>query len=199
MSPKTQITITTLGASKCRRWDRLLLAACLCLALADTVGAAEGSWQDDSRPKTASRRLSLDAQRALVCETVTDWAAYEVTELIRDDAEENKSISPEGMQVLHQIRLTEALASAAFDTLAPQANHDSTYRDAVEKMRAYLNEDRDGAEANGKQLVPVCQRTYIQMVAAGELSEEQVQRAKAASQESVAKLTQELQALTAQH
>ena len=114
--------------------------------------------------------------------------------LIRDDARESRqAISPEGMQILRQIRLTEGLASAAFDKLAPQADHDSMYLDAVRKMQAYLNEDRDGADESTRQLVPVCQRTYGQMAAIGELSEDQVQLAEDASRESVAKLTEELQ------
>ena len=179
--------------------NRLLLAASLCLALTDMAGAAEGPWRDESQPKAASQRLSHDAQRALICQTVADWAAYQVAKVIRDDAQENQAINSEGMQILRQIRLTEGLASAAFDKLAPQVDHDSMYLDAVRKMQAYLNEDRDGANANSRQLVPMCQRTYAQMAAAGELSEEQVQLAENASRESVAKLTQELQGQPVPH
>jgi hypothetical protein len=179
--------------------NRFVLAATLCWALTDTVIAAEAPRREDSPAQAASQGLSLDAQRALVCQAVTDWAAYQVTALIRDDARQNQAISPEGMGILGQIRLTEALASAAFDTLAPQANHDSMYRDAVKKMQAYLKEDRDGADENTKHLVPMCQRTYTHMVAAGELSQEQVQQAKDASGESVAKLTQELQGRAKPH
>lgn len=173
--------------------NRFLLAAVLCLALTGTVGASEGPWQGEGSAKPASMQLSRDAQRALICQTVADWAAYQVAELIRDDARETQAISPEGMQILRQLRLTEGLASAAFDTLAPQADHDSMYRDAVKKMQAYLKEDHDGADANTKQLVPMCQRRYAKMAAAGELSQEQVQLAEEASQDSVARLTQELQ------
>ncbi len=173
--------------------NRFLLAAAVCLALIGTVGATEGPWQGEAPAKPASQELSRDAQRALICHTVADWAAYQVAELIRDDARENQAISPEGMQILRQLRLTEGLASAAFDTLAPQVDHDSVYRDAVRKMQAYLKEDRNGADANTQQLVPLCQRTYAKMAAAGELSQEQVQLAEEASQDSVAKLTQELQ------
>jgi hypothetical protein len=157
------------------------------------VGATGGPWQGEAPAKPASQGLSHEAQRALICQTVADWAAYQVAELIRDDARENQAISPEGVQILRQLRLTESLASAAFDTLAPQADHDSMYRDAVGRMQAYLKEDHDGADANTKQLVPLCQQTYAKMAAAGELSQEQVQLAKESSQESVAKLTQELQ------
>ena len=173
--------------------NRLSLVAFLCLALTGAISAAEGTRQDESHPKPASQGLSRDAQSALMCQTVADWAAYQVGTLIRDDARESQAISSEGMQILHQIRLTEGLASAAFDKLAPQADHDSMYREAVRKMQAYLNEDRDGADQNTRQLVPVCQRTYAQMAAIGELSEDQVQLAEDASQESVAKLTEELQ------
>jgi len=172
---------------------RFPLAAALCLAFANTVSAAEGPWLDDAPGQPALQRLSREAQRALVCQTVADWAAYEVVQLIRDDARENQAISPEGMQILRQMRLTEGLASAAFDTLAPQADHDSMYRNTVRKMQAYLKEDHDGADANTKQLVPLCQRTYTQMAAAGELSQEQVQLAEEVSRESVANLTQELE------
>jgi hypothetical protein len=179
--------------SKMPRTNRSLLVAALCLAFTTAVSAAEGPWSGDSPSKSVSQKLSHDAQRALVCQTIADWAAYQVAEMIRDDARENQAISPEGMQILRQIRLTEGLASAAFDTLAPQADHDSMYRDAVKKMRAYLKEDHDGADANTKKLVPVCQRTYTQMADAGELSQEQVKQAKEASQESVVKLTAELQ------
>jgi hypothetical protein len=157
------------------------------------VGATEGPWQGEEPAKPASHGLSRDAQRALICQTVADWAAYQVAELIRDDARENQAISPEGIQILRQLRLTEGLASAAFDALAPQADHDSMYRDAVSKMQAYLKEDHDGADANTKQLVPMCQRTYAKMAAAGELSQEQVQLAEEASQESIARLARELQ------
>jgi hypothetical protein len=175
------------------RTNRFLLPAALCLALTSTVNAAEGPSLDESPTKATSQRLSHEAQQALICQTVTDWAAYQVTQLIRDDAQQNQAVSPEGVQILRQIRLTEGLASAAFDTLAPQADHDSMYRDAVKKMQAYLHDDQDGADANTKKLVPVCQQTYSKMAAAGQLTEEQVQQAKDASQESVAKLTEELQ------
>ena len=154
---------------------------------------------DDVPAKGASQELSRDAQRALICQTVADWAAYQVADLIRDDVRENQTISPEGMQILRQIRLTEGLAAAAFDALAPQADHDSMYRDAVKKLRAYLKEDHDGADANTKRLVPVCQRTYAQMASSGALSEEQVRLAKDASRESVAKLAEELQEPTLPH
>jgi hypothetical protein len=181
------------GDFEMRETNRFLLAAALGLALSGTVGATEGPWQDEAPAKPASQGLSRDAQRALICQTVADWAAYQVAELIRDDARENEAVSPEGMQILRQLRLTEGLASAAFDTLAPQADHDSMYRDTVRKMQVYLKEDHDSADANTKQLVPMCQRTYAKMAAAGELSQEQVQLAEEASQESVAKLTRELQ------
>jgi len=173
--------------------NRFLLAAALCLALSDTVSAADGPWQGKSAPKPASQALSREAQYALICQTVADWAAYQVTQLIREDARQNRAISPEGMQILLQIRLTEGLASVAFDTLAPQVDHDSMYKDAVVKMQVYLTEDREGADANSKRLVPLCQQTYARMVAAGKLTGEQVQLAKDASRDSVARLTQELQ------
>jgi hypothetical protein len=173
--------------------NRFVLAAAACIALTHAVGATEGPWSGDSPAKSAPQKLSHDAQRALICQTVADWAAYQVADLIRNDAREKQAVSPEGMQILRQIRLTEALASAAFDKLAPQADHDSLYRDAVRKMQAYLKEDQDGADANTKKLVPMCQQTYNQMADAGELSEEQVKEAKQASQESVARLTEELQ------
>lgn len=173
--------------------NRLLPVVTLCAALTGAVSAAPGPWQGDSSPKFPSQELSRDAQRALICQTVTDWAAYQVTKFIRDDARQNQAISPEGMQILRQIRLTEGLASAAFDTFAPQTDHESMYKDAVSKMQAYLKEDHDGADANTKQMVPVCQQTYARMGAAGKLTGEQVQLAKDASQESVAELTRELQ------
>jgi hypothetical protein len=179
--------------TKVPKANRFLLAVGLCLALAKTISAAEVPAPGDAPGDSASQALSHDAQQALVCETVTDWAAYQIVDLIRDDARENLAVSSEGMQILRQIRLTEALASAAFDKLAPQADHESMYRDAVSKMHAYLKEDHDGADANTRKLVPVCQRTYMQMADAGELSQEQVQQAKDASQESVAQLTEELQ------
>lgn len=172
---------------------RFLPAVTLCVALTGTVSAAEAPWQEGSSPKFASQELSRDAQRALICQTVSDWAAYQVTKLIRDDADEKQAISPDGIQILRQLRLTEGLASAAFDTLAPQADHGSIYRDAVSKMQAYLKEDPDGADAHTRQLVPVCQQTYARMAAAGKLTGEQVQLAKDASQESVAELTRDLQ------
>jgi hypothetical protein len=180
------------------KMNRLLPAAALCWALTGAVSAAEGPRPGDPA-EAASQGLSRDAQRALICQTVTDWAAYQVAQLVRDDARENQAISPEGMQILRQIRLTEGLASAAFDTLAPQADHDSMYRDAVKKMQAYLKEDHDGAYANTRQMVPVCQRTYAQMAAAGQLSEQQLQLAKDATRESVDQLTQELQGRAATH
>jgi hypothetical protein len=173
--------------------NRLSLVAFLCLALTGAISAAEDTRQDESHSKPASQGLSRDAQSALICQTVADWAAYQVGTLIRGDARESQAVSSEGIQILRQIRLTEGLASAAFDTLAPQADHDSMYREAVGKMQAYLDEDRAGADQNTRQLVPVCQRTYAQMAAIGELSEDQVQLAEDASRESVAKLTEELQ------
>jgi hypothetical protein len=179
------------------RMKRFVLAAA-CIALTSAVGAAEGPWSEESPAKSASQKLSRDAQRALICQTVADWAAYQVSDLIRNDARQNQAVSPEGMQILRQIRLTEALAAAAFDKLAPQADHDSMYRDAVGKMQAYLKQDHDAADASGKKLVPMCQQTYTQMADAGELSEEQVNEAKQASQESVARLSEELQDSSAQ-
>jgi hypothetical protein len=174
-----------------------LVAAAASLTSIETVSASEAPWRDETPSKPASQVLSRDAQRALVCQTVTDWAAYQVAALIRDDAKENQEISSEGVQILRQIRLTEALASAAFDKLAPQADHASMYQDAVRKMQAYLHEDHDGADANTKKLVPECQKTYAGMAAAGQLTEEQVQFAEDASKESVDKLTEELQGPTA--
>ena len=156
------------------KMHRFLLAAALCSALTNTISAAEASRVDDAPSKATSQGLSRDAQRALICQTVTDWAAYQVAQLVRDDARKNQAVSPEGMQILRQIRLTEALASAAFETLAPQADHDSMYGDAVSKMHAYLNEDHEGADRNTQRLVPVCQQTYARMAAAGKLPEEQV-------------------------
>jgi hypothetical protein len=175
-----------------------LLAAVMTLVLTNTVHAAEGPSVDDSAATLASPALSRDAQHALICETVTDWAAYQVTQLIRNDAKESQAISSEGLQILRQIRLTEGLASAAFDALAPQADHNSMYRDAVKKMQAYLHEDHDGADATTQQMVPVCQQTYARMAASGKLSEEQVRLAEGTSQESIARLTEELQAPAAQ-
>jgi hypothetical protein len=173
--------------------NRLLPAATVCLVLTGTVGAAERpSWQGDRSPTPATQELTRDAQRALICQTVSDWAAYQLTKLIRDDARENQAVSREGIQILRQIRVTEGLASAAFDALAPQADHEAMYKDAVSKMQAYLKEDQDGADANTRRLVPVCQKTYERMAAAGSLSEEQVQLAKDASRESILRLTQEL-------
>jgi len=172
--------------------NRFLVAAALSLASAESAIAADAPWQGDSLPKPALPAVSRDAQHALICQTVADWAAYQVTQLIRDDARQNQAISPEGIQILREIRLTEGLASAAFDTLAPQADHDSMYRDAVTKMRAYLDEDRGRADANTKRLVPVCQRTYARMAASGKLTGEQVQLAEDASRESVASVTEEL-------
>lgn len=171
----------------------VVIAAALSFALANMASAAEGPWTGETSASPGSQKLSRDAQRALICQAVTDWAAYQITGLIRDDARENEAVSPEGMQILRQIRLTEALASAAFDKLAPEADHDSMYRDAVKKMQAYLKEDHDGADANTKQMVPQCQRTYQEMADAGELSEEQIKQAKEESRESVTKLRQELE------
>ncbi len=182
-----------------RAMDRFVTVAALCLGLTGTVSAAESPWLGTSPARPDSQKLSRDAQRALICETVSDFAAYQLTKLIRDDAQENQAVSPEGIQILRQIRLTEGLASAAFETLAPQADHDSLYQDAVKKMQVYVHEDHDGADANTKRLVPVCQQTYTKMAAAGELSQEQVQHAKDASRESVAKLTRELQGSTLSH
>jgi hypothetical protein len=179
--------------------NRFLLAAGLCLALANAAGAAEVPSPGDASVNGASQAVSFEAQRALVCQAVTDWAAYQVTGLIRDDARQNQAVSAEGMHILAEIRLTEALASAAFDEVAPQADHDSMYRDAVGKMQAYLNEDHDGADANTQQMVPVCQRTYARMAEAGELSKDQVLEARQASRESVARLTEELQGSAAGH
>lgn len=179
--------------------NRLLPAVTLCAALSGAVSAAEAPSQGDSPPKFASQEVSRDAQRALICQTVSDWAAYQVTKLIRDDARENQAISLEGMQILRQIRLTEGLASAAFDTLAPQADHDSMYKDAVSKMQAYLTDDHDGADASTKQLVPVCQQTYSRMAAGGKLTGEQVQLVEDASQESIAELTRQLQGSLSSH
>lgn len=175
------------------KMNRFLLAAALVLPLTGVASAAEGGWQESPLNKP-TQSISRDAQRALICQTVADWAAYEMTEQIRDDARENNAIDPEGMQMLRQIRMTEALASAAFEKLAPKADHDSMYHEAVKKMKAYLKEDMDGADANTKQLVPVCQQTYSKMAAAGELSAEQVRSARESSKESVARLTEELQA-----
>jgi hypothetical protein len=179
--------------------NRFLLAVGLCLALVNAAGAAEMPSPGDASLDGASQALSFEAQRALVCQMVTDWAAYQVTGLIREDARQNQALSDEGMHILGEIRMTEALASAAFDKLAPRADHDSMYRDAVRKMQAYLNEDHDGADANTKQMVPVCQRTFARMAAAGQLSEDQVQEARRASQESIAMLAKELQGPPATH
>lgn len=172
--------------------SRLLVALSLTLALAHSVGAAEEPWNDQA--EAISKGLASEAQKALVCEVVSDWSAFQVTQLIRDDANEKQAVDPQGVEILRQIRLTEGLASVAFEKLAPEADHDAMYRNAVAKMRVYLNEDRDGADTSAKRMVPACQQTYRAMASEGILTTDQIKTAKDASRESVAKLTEELQA-----
>jgi hypothetical protein len=170
----------------------LLVALISTLALARGANAAEEPWHDKAEP--SSNGISGEAQRALVCQVVSDWSAYQVTQLIRDAAEEKLAVDPQGIQILRQIRLTEGLASVAFEKLAPEADHDAMYQDAVARMHLYLNEDHKGADTNAKRMVPVCQQTYRKMASDGTLTMDQIQTAKDASRESVAKLTEELEA-----
>lgn len=170
----------------------LLVALISTLALARGANAAEEPWHDKAEP--SSNGISGEAQRALVCQVVSDWSAFQVTHLIRDDAEEKLAVDRQGIEILRQIRLTEGLASVAFERLAPEADHDAMYQDAVARMQLYLNEDHEGADTNAKRMVPVCQQTYRKMASDGTLTMDQIQTAKDASRESVAKLTEELEA-----
>ena len=172
----------------------LVVAAISALALTRGANAIEESWPGDGRPVATSNGISREARQALVCQVVSDWSAFRLTKLIRDDARENQAIDPQGMEILQQIRLTEGLASVAFEKLAPEADHAAMYQDAVAKMRVYLREDREGADTNAQRLVPVCQQTYRKMASEGTLTIDQIQTATDASRESVAKLTEELQA-----
>ena len=78
--------------------------------------------------------------------------------------------------------------------LAPEADHDAMYPDAVASMGVYLNEDREGADTSARGMVQACQQTYRKMASKGALTRDQIKAAKDASRESVAKLTGELQA-----
>jgi hypothetical protein len=175
-----------------RTLHRLLVAVISTLALARGANAAEEPWRDKAEP--SSNGISGDAQKALVCQVVSDWSAYQVTQLIRDDADEKLAVDPQGIQILRQIRLTEGLASVAFEKLAPEADHGAMYQDAVAQMRLYLNQDREGADTDARRMVQVCQQTYRKMASEGTLTLDQIQTAKDASRESVAKLTKELEA-----
>jgi hypothetical protein len=173
---------------------------CLLVTLISTTGlphranAIDGPWRDEPDMQAISKGISSDAQRALLCQVVSDWSAFQVTKLIRDDAEEKLAIDLQGIEILRQIRLTEGLAFVAFEKLAPAADHDAMYEDVVAKMRVYLNEDREGADTNAKRTVAACQQTYRKMASEGTLTMGQVQTARDASRESVAKLTEELEA-----
>jgi hypothetical protein len=171
---------------------RLLIALVSTLALVRGAYAGEGPWHDNAEP--FSTGVSREAQRALICQVVSDWSAFQVTQLIRDDAKESRSVDPQGIEILRQIRLTEGLASVAFEKLAPEADRDAMYQHAVASMRVYLNEDREGADTSAKHMVPVCQQTYAKMASQGALRTDQIQMAKDSSRESVAKLTEELEA-----
>jgi hypothetical protein len=179
---------------KMRKLHCLLVTLISTAGLAHGANAVEESWRDKSHMQATSKGVSSEAQKALVCQVVSDWSAFQVTKLIRDNAEEKLAIDPQGIEILHQIRLTEGLALVAFEELAPEADHDAMYQDVVAKMRAYLNEDREGADTNAKRMVPACQQTYRKMASEGTLTMGQVQTAKDASRKSVAKLTEELEA-----
>ena len=181
-----------IGHSKLLKLYRLLVALSSTLAFAHGVGAAEEPWYD--KAEAISNGIPGEAQKALVCEVVSDWSAFQVTQLIRDDAKESQAVDPQGIEVLRQIRLTEGLASVAFGKLAPEADHDAMYQDAVARMRVYLNEDRKGADTSAKRMVPACQQTYRKMASEGTLTRDQIKTAKDASRESVAKLIEEMQA-----
>jgi hypothetical protein len=144
--------------------------------------------------KATSKGISREAQVALVCQVVSDWSAFQLAELIRGNAKESRAADPQGMEILRQIRLTEGLASIAFDKLAPEANHDAIYQDAVGKMRLYVNEDGQAADANAKRMVTVCQRTYRRMALEGALTTGEIQAAWNASRASVTQLAEELEA-----
>jgi hypothetical protein len=171
---------------------RLLIALVSTLALVRGAYAGEGPWHDNAKP--FSTGVSREAQRALICQVVSDWSAFQVTKLIRNDAEEKLAVDPQGIEILRQIRLTEGLASVAFEKLAPEADHDAMYQGAVARMQLYLNENRDGADTNARRMVPVCQQTYRKMASDGTLTMDQIRTAKDASRDSVAKLTEELKA-----
>ena len=174
-----------------RTW-RLMVAVVSTLALARGANSAEEPWHDRAEP--SSNGISGEAQKALICQVVSDWSAFQVTQLIRDDAQEKLVVDPQGIEILRQIRLTEGLASVAFEKLAAEADHDAMYRDAVVRMQLYLNENREGADTDARRVVPVCQKTYRKMASEGTLTMDQIQTAKDASRESVAKLTEELKA-----
>jgi hypothetical protein len=173
---------------------RLLAALISILAFGHSANAMEEPGRDRPGAQAVSKEISREAKRALVCQIVSDWSAFQVAKLIRDDADENQAVDPQGIEILRQIRLTEGLASVAFEKLAPEADHEAIYQDAVAKMRVYLNEDRDSADRNAKRMVPVCQQIYRKMAFKGALTMDQIQTAKDASGDSVAKLTEELKA-----
>ena len=181
-----------MGHRKLLKLHGVLVALSSTLAFAHGVGAAEVPSYD--KAEAISKGISREAQKALVCEVVSDWSAFQVTQLIRDDAKENQAVDPQGIEILRQIRLTEGLASVTFEKLAPEADHDAMYQDAVARMRVYLNEDREGADTSAKGMVPACQQTYRKMASEGALTSDQIKAAKDASRESVAKLNGELRA-----
>jgi|GEM_PF-4189736 len=177
-----------------RKLHRLFVALSSTLALTHGANAVEGPQRDKAGAEAISNGISREAQRALICQIVSDWSAFQVTKLIRDDAQEKLAVDPQGIEILRQIRLTESLASVAFEKLAPEADHGAMYHDAVARMQLYLKEDREGADTNAKRVVPVCQQAYRKMASDGTLTMDQIQTAKDASRESVAKLTDELEA-----
>ena len=140
-----------------------------------------------------SKGISREAQEALICQVVSDWSAFKLAELIRDGAKTSRVADSQGIQILREIRLTEGLASITFDKLAPEANHDAMYQDAVGKMRLYVKEDREAADTNAKRMVKVCQQTYGRMTFEGTLTMGEIQAAWDASGESVTRLTEELE------
>lgn len=170
------------------------LAVAFALALAGPL-AGTNALADDTRGAPApdsATQLTYQAKRALVCEIVADWSSYRLKGLIRDDAKENGVVSAQGMQIFHAMRETEGLASAAFETFAPEADHQSLYQAATRAMQSYLNEDSEGADANARQLMPVCQSELKQLVAGKRIPAEVAQGAVQASDASTQGLKDEL-------
>jgi hypothetical protein len=142
----------------------------------------------------AAQVVPSEAKQALACETVADYEAFNLAIEVRADAEKRGAIARNGLEIYRAIVLTENLASASFDSLAPNVDHHQMYLATVARMQAYVNEDSEGANSHAKQFVPLCQRAATKMASEGKLSEEQVQSAQQAAASQTDALEKELTA-----
>jgi hypothetical protein len=145
-----------------------------------------------TRTLQATASMPLDARKALMCEAIADFAAYMHAKDVRANAERNDAVSKEGLDIYRELRLTEGLASAAFDAMEPAADHLALYFALAAKFRGYVEADAQGAQMKARKLMPVCGNFTREMLAARRVAPEQAVAARQTSDDAAAALAKEL-------